>query len=199
MGREGLCSDSSCPETSISSRSPSPSSTSVGSEDFSSTEDEEDKTEEKHLVAPTPDPLAALEILTEMRVEDREEELVELFSCSEELVKDLGEEVVVISLAREDVRTEDKSSVTEMLLQSSRCSEEGRRSALRDTLERMSEEEEEEEESRVGVILRKLSLRRSGSRRNSIKKPPDKRLSDWLLPWETWPNLPGGLLQLGVP
>lgn len=113
-GEEECCSPSSCPSHRSSSPAPCTSSSSGGSELDSSSEGEEEEQLE------SPEPLAALEILTDMRVEEEEDEedLVEEFSCSE-VVEEEGvvEEVVAGSSVR------GGSALRETLEKTSDCPE----------------------------------------------------------------------------
>jgi len=183
-GGEDHC-NSPSPVPSIISSSASPISSSPSSNsstiesDFSSTEEEEEDVEDTE----SPEPLAALEVLTEMSADD-EKDLVEQFCCTQpvevseggedevnpEGVKEIRESVERGRSVRNESVERGRSSVREF--------ERDRVSSVRETLERTESSDESEEESKVGIILRKLSLRRTSSSRKSSSKKRTDRLSD---------------------
>ena len=97
--------------------------------------------------AESPEPLAALEILTEMNA-DEEKDLVEQFCCTqtvEEVRGEEGESEVSDSVRERRETVERVSSVREF--------ERDRVSSVRETLERTESSEESEEESKVGLLI----------------------------------------------
>jgi len=100
---------------------------------------------------------------------------VEQFCCTQQPVevREGGEGSEVsegVKERRETVERVSTSSVREF--------ERERVSSVRETLERTESSEESEEETKVGIILRKLSLRRTSSSRKSSSKKRTDRLSD---------------------
>jgi len=165
--------DSPSPVPSIISSTASPHSSSALSStsttiesDLSSTEDEDEEGGE------SPEPLAALEVLTEMNA-DEEQDLVEQFRCNQALVEVNREED---NDDFEAVSEVDNEVVSEAVRERRETTE--RVSSVRETLERTESSEESEEETKVGIILRKLSLRRTSSSRRSSSKKKTDRLSD---------------------
>ena len=98
--------------------------------------------------AESPEPLAALEILTEMNA-DEEKDLVEQFCCTQtvEEVRDESDSGEVSGTLRERRETVERvSRVREF--------ESDRVSSVRETLERTESSEESEEESKVELMIK---------------------------------------------
>ena len=136
--------DSPSPVPSIISSTASPHSSSALSStsstiesDLSSTEDEDEEGGE------SPEPLAALEVLTEMNA-DEEQDLVEQFRCTQALVEVNREED---NGDFEAVSEVDNEVVSEAVRERRETTE--RVSSVRETLERTESSEESEEETKV--------------------------------------------------
>ena len=140
--------DSPSPVPSIISSTASPHSSSALSStsstiesDLSSTEDEDEEGGE------SPEPLAALEVLTEINA-DEEQDLVEQFRCTQALVEVNREED---NGDFEAVSEVDNEVVSEAVRERQETTE--RVSSVRETLERTESSEESEEETKVIQIL----------------------------------------------
>ena len=145
--------DSPSPVPSIISSTASPHSSSALSStsstiesDLSSTEDEDEEGGE------SPEPLAALEVLTEMNA-DEEQDLVEQFRCTQALVEvnreedNNGDFEAVSEVDNEVVSEVDNEVLSEAVRERRETTE--RVSSVRETLERTESSEESEEETKV--------------------------------------------------
>ena len=136
--------DSPSPVPSIISSTASPHSSSALSSTSSTIESELSSTEdEDEEGGESPEPLAALEVLTEMNA-DEEQDLVEQFRCTQALVEVNREED---NGDFEAVSEVDNEVVSEAARERRETTE--RVSSVRETLERTESSEESEEETKV--------------------------------------------------